>query len=968
LLALLILTSACDDEATPMSSPDEQAPSRVDQLSAVLRVAARPSRHQALRFPAHVATDKDGIPHVFARSETDMVFLQGYLHARDRLFQMDVSRRRADGTLAELLGPGEGGTTLASDVMSRTIGLRRAAERSLAAASRDMRAALAAYAAGVNAYAGASPLPPEYAALEITRFRPWTEVDSVAIIESIAFSLSPFDDIDRTTRLLAYRAAGTRQGFDGTALFVDDTDRTAPFDPAATVPDALQAEPSRERTRQVDGMPAATDMSHLDPATVRLAEELMERVRREPWFQERQRNESDGGSNGWVVSGRLSVSGRPLLAGDPHLPLGAPATWYQVQLAASSAGIDVIGVSFPGVPYVIIGNNRRVAWTATSTQLDATDVYSERIELDATSPSGLSTVHDGRMEHIVPLPQSFLVNTRGDGVNDNLASASGPGIPEAVLIVPRRNQGPIVSIDVPNRTAISVQWAGSSGTRELDAFRGLNRARNIDEFEGALQNFDVGAQNFLYVDTRGNIAYFLAGEVPLREDLQAGSVAGLPPSFIRDGQGGNEWVRATSVDPTRAIPFEILPAAEMPRLVNPPRGFIVNSNNDPTGATRDNDAFNQLRPDGGIFYLGGAAFDMGARAVRVDDLLEDAIERKGRLRADDMKDIQADTVMNEARFFTPSILEAYDNARRAGSHEALAQAAADPRVAEAVGRLAAWDQSTPTGLREGFDASDEPGQLREPDAEEIAHSVAATIYAVWRNQFLRNTLVATLGRVEEGLPLSIRFRDRLGAARNLIDSFDEQQGVGASGLDFFEVPGIDDAATRRDLVILRSLSDALDLLAGQAYADAFQRSTDQDDYRWGRLHRVMLDNPVGGEFSIPPAGGAFPAPLGRSLPGIPVDGGVVSVDVANNMLLVDDPGAFVFRAGPSTRYVVRPRIGIGFESEASLPGGQSGIPGSPFYVNLLERWLTNETHPLRQSLAELAGNVVSLESFHPERR
>jgi penicillin amidase len=144
-------------------------------------------------------------------------------------------------------------------------------------------------------------------------------------------------------------------------------------------------------------------------------------------------------------------------------------------------------------------------------------------------------------------------------VNDNLASGSGPGIPEAVLIVPRRNQGPIVSIDVPNRTAISVQWAGSSGTRELDAFRGLNRARNIDDFERALQNFDVGAQNFLYVDTRGNIAYFLAAEVPLREDLQAGSVAGLPPSFIRDGQGGNEWVRATSVDPTRAIPFEILP-------------------------------------------------------------------------------------------------------------------------------------------------------------------------------------------------------------------------------------------------------------------------------------------------------------------------------------------------------------------------------------------------------------------------
>ncbi len=308
--------------------------------------------------------------------------------------------------------------------------------------------------------------------------------------------------------------------------------------------------------------------------------------------------------------------------------------------------------------------------------------------------------------------------------------------------------------------------------------------------------------------------------------------------------------------------------------------------------------------------------------------------------------------------------------RRPGAHEALVQVAAHPRVAEAVGRLAAWDQSTPTGLREGFDAVDRPGRLRKPDAEAVRHSVAATIYSVWRNQFLRNSLVATLSRAggREPLPPPTSIRDSLGAARNLIDNFDEQQGVGASGLDFFEVPGIADAATRRDLVILRSLSDALGLLAGDAYADAFERSTNQDDYRWGRLHRVMLDNPVGGAFSIPPAGGAFPAPLGPKLPGIPVDGGLVSVDVGNNALLVDDPAAFVFRAGPSFRFVWRPRIvGSGFDVDSSLPGGQSGVPGSPFRVNLLETWLTNDTRPLRQSTVELLGNTASVETIQPRR-
>jgi len=220
-----------------------------------------------VKSAASIVTDNDGIPHISAKSETDMAFLQGYAHARDRLFQMDVSRRRADGTLAELLGPGPNNTTLAGDVMLRTIGLSRAAERSFSVASRETRGALTAYAAGVNAYASANPLPPEYAALEITRFRSWTEADSVVILESIAFSLSGFDDIERTTRLMAYQAAGTSMGFNGTPLYFGDTDRTEPFDPAATVPDALQPKPSRKASRRFDGK-AAMDLHHLGPSTL----------------------------------------------------------------------------------------------------------------------------------------------------------------------------------------------------------------------------------------------------------------------------------------------------------------------------------------------------------------------------------------------------------------------------------------------------------------------------------------------------------------------------------------------------------------------------------------------------------------------------------------------------------------------------------------------------------------------------
>jgi penicillin amidase len=132
----------------------------------------------------------------------------------------------------------------------------------------------------------------------------------------------------------------------------------------------------------------------------------------------------------------------------------------------------------------------------------------------------------------------------------------------------------------------------------------------------------------------------------------------------------------------------------------------------------------------------------------------------------------------------------------------------------------------------------------------------------------------------------------------------------------------------------------------------------------------MLDHPLGAPFSIPPAGGAFPAPLASDgLPGIPVDGGNSTVDVAGNRLLDDSPGGFVFRTGPSQRYIARARtFGKGFDGEMSLPGGESGVLGSPFYVNLLEEWLTNQTHPLRQGRAELTGHTAKSEIILPLTR
>ena len=895
----------------------------------------RPSRNGGT-----VVRDREGIPHITARTEREAIYLQGFTHAQDRLFQMDVTRRTADGTLAELLGP----DALPSDVQLRTFGLRRAAERSLPILSSSVRELLSAYADGVNDYAAGHPLPPEYATLEITTFRPWVPADSVSVIKAISFGLSfELSDLDRSTLLGQLQAAGNTEGFNGTALFFEDVNRLAPFDSAATVPDA-SASGSKSARAGADMLKFAASPAIKDKVLLESARSYLAQLRSMPLVQSVVRGPDDErGSNEFVIAGTHTRTGRPLLANDPHLTLTAPATFYQNEIR--TPGFSVIGGSLPGAPYVIIGNNERLAWGLTTHFMDVTDVYREQIVADPNSPSGLSTMYQGTLEPVLQLPQVFRANAVGDGIQNNVAAVPAGGrIPAALLIVPRRNNGPIITLNQAEGTAISVQFAGFSGTREIQAFRGINRARNLNQFTAALQSFDVGSQNFIYADRGGNIAYFATGEVPLREDLENGEPVGAPPFLIRDGRGGNEWMPPQDDDPDRALPFAILPFKEMPQLINPPRGFIVNANNDPSGNSRDNNALNVMRPTGGIRYIGsGYNFDLGIRAGRIDRLLTSLLANGRKVGVEELQRVQSDVVMGDAIFFVPFIERALGNAQRPGAPAALASLAGDPRIVEAVARFGVWDRSTPTGIVEGFDASDENGTRAEPEAGEIANSVAASIYSVWRNQFVSQTLGATLSK--RGVTINSPRDIQLTAVKNLFDNFPQRMGVGVSGVDFFEVPGVSSAADRRDIVLLRSLSKALDLLAGSTFADAFNGSTNQSDYRWGRLHRTVLAHPIGGALSIPPAGGAFPPSL-PNLPGVAIDGGLHTVDQGTHRIDRDNANGFMFMFAPALRYVASVDQ-KGITSVSSLPGGQSGVPGSPFYLNLLGRWLTNEAFPLR---------------------
>ncbi len=907
-----------------------------------------------LHRPVFLIRDASGIPHIFAADRHDLFYVQGWVHAQDRLFQMDLFRRQVAGTLAEVLGA----AALERDVISRTLGLGPAAQRSLDAHPQSVRDDLQAYSEGVNAYIDRAEadatLPPEYGALALSSVARWKPLDSELVAKAIAAttSLLVADDIELTVALGAYRSLGAALGIDGDALFFEDLFRSAPFDPASTVPDA---------ERVTDGQRDLSLRAHRPGAGVSAkameqARAYLQRVRKLPRLPGVPEAGQDmGGSNTWVVGPRHAQWGHALLANDIHLALDTPPIFYDVHLVAP--GLNVIGSSAAGTPCVIRGHNRHLAWGVTNSRLDISDVYAETIVVDATSPSGLSILHNGTPEPIVPRLEAFFYNPL-----DGSGLARAPDRP--VLSVPRRNNGPLITAPAPDPdtgalSALSLQSTAFSATRDIEGFCALNRARNLAQFKAALRLIDFGSQNITYADRKGNIAYFTTGEVPLREDLQAMSPAATPPFLIRRGSGGQEWLPATGPLPAeQAVAFEILPFEEMPGVENPASGLIVNANNDQVGNTLDNNPLNDLRPGGGLRYLNWGGRNFSIRAGRIDALLRERLAAHHRLSLRDMQEIQADTVLGDAQVFVPFIVQAFANAVEPGAHPALAALADESRIAEALERLRRWNFTTPSGLAQGHDA--------DPAGGGVDASVSATLFAVWRGRLSANTIDAVLDTLlPPTVPRPTRREEIVTALRHLLES--DPPGVGVSGLDFFNVPGVEDAATRRDILILKSLRDALELLASDAFAPAFARSVDQDDYRWGKLHRLVLASPLGDVFDVPPAFGLFPPPL-AGLDGIPVDGGFETIDQAPPLADVRaaDSDALAFRFGPTGRFVSRlSRHRV--EAHSSLPGGESAVPFTPFYLNLLEGWLDNETYPLPSAWPAIVRDAFSRELLVPSR-
>jgi penicillin amidase len=430
-----------------------------------------------LTGPVEVLRDKWGIPHLFAQNSHDLLLAQGYVHAQDRMWQMEFTRRVGTGRLSEIIGE----DTISVDRFARVIGFRRAAERDWQAMGEEDRAALEAYAAGVNAFLEGNR---DNLSLEFTVLgaRPddWTPIDSLVIVKLMSWVLSENASIEMSrARIIA--ASGEEVAREILTPYRDGTTVTVPAE--------------------------AEGYKKLGPGLVQALRAVSGTVGRV------------GASNSWVIAADRTASGAPMVANDTHLDLFIPSAWYANGL--HGGGFDLVGYSLAGTPLVSIGHNRRIAWGITDLVADVQDLYLEEVD-DPADPRRYK--FRGQWVPLKVEPEEIRVKD-SEPVTVNVA---------------RTNHGPLVSHMVgqfKDSRPLSLAWASEDSPALIRSLILLNRANDWDEFRAALGGWDGPNLSFVYADVDGNIGYQAAGRIPIRAPRGQGIMP--EPGW----SGESEWQR-----------------------------------------------------------------------------------------------------------------------------------------------------------------------------------------------------------------------------------------------------------------------------------------------------------------------------------------------------------------------------------------------------------------------------------------
>lgn len=524
---------------------------------------------QGLQARVQIYRDQYGVPHIFAESDHDGYFAVGYVHAQERLWQMELVRRAGMGRLSEILGE----AALPADKMFRTLGLWRWAEQNAVDLDPDVRSALQAYTDGVNAYINShkGKYPIEF---DMLGFDPeaWTIQQTLVISRLMAWELnfSRWTDVLMGIFVQKFGEERARELF--------------PYWPA----DAPYIVPREGKRRSVSLLPR--QLMNADMAYRKLVG----------------LGDASSGSNAWAISGEKTMSGKPIVANDPHLMLMAPGRWYELQL--HTPDVDVAGATIAGVPFVIIGRNERIAWGVTNAMMDDADYYVEEVDS-------------------VQYPTKYRFNNEWYPIRQYVDTIVVRDSLPVVYTSYWTRHGPIVNRMEPtarlSSQLIAMRWTGEDQSDEAKSFYLIDRARNWEDFRSALRSFGSPAQNFVYGDVDGNIGYYTGGRLPIRP-----TKSGILPFPGYTSQ--YDW--------KGYVPFD-----KMPQSFDPADGIIVTANN-------------KIIDDSYPYYI-SSNWEPPWRAMRINELLK----TQDKFSVEDMQRIQTDLISLQAHELVPVILKAFDS-------------------------------------------------------------------------------------------------------------------------------------------------------------------------------------------------------------------------------------------------------------------------------------------------------------------
>ncbi|MFJ1974510.1 penicillin acylase family protein [Streptomyces sp. NPDC087903] len=745
---------------------------------------------EGLSGPVDVKRDGYGIPQIYASSDADLFMAQGYVQAQDRFYEMDVRRHMTSGRLSEMFGKGQ----VKNDEFLRTLGWDRVAKQeydtTLSAATKKY---LQAYAKGVNAYLkgkDGKDISLEYAALGFTNDytpRQWTPVDSVSWLKAMAWDLrgNMQEEIDRalmTSRLGPKQIADLypQYPYSRNAAIVQEGQYdalTGTFQQNGTTSTGETSTSGSTGTATGSGASALQSQlsglyNVLDnvPAAVGV-------------------NGNGIGSNSWVVAGKYTITGKPLLANDPHLSASLPSVWYQMGLhcrtVSSKCQYDVTGYTFAGMPGVVIGHNQNVAWGMTNSGVDVTDLYLEKL-------SGEGYLYDGKVKPFTSREETIKV---AGGESKKIVvrtTNNGPLLSDRDDELVKVGKKATVDTAAPDRGdgyGIALKWTALEAGTSMDAVFAMDKAADWSDFRAAAQLFDVPSQNLVYADTENHIGYTLPGRIPTR----AKGVDGSIPAPGWDSKYA--WTGYIDQD---ALPYEF----------DPKRGYIVTANQ----AVVDKDKYP---------YTLTTDWGYGTRSQRITDLIKQKIDGGGKISTDDMRQMQLDNSSEIAKLLVPKLLKID---------------IADKDVREAQKLLEGWDYTQdPDSAAAAYFNSVWRNILKLAFGNKLPKELRVKSQCLWVDP------VNTTGPVDD--TQKVRECGQRDADQAQPDGGDRwfevvRKLMDDENSDWWTTPEVgarDGADHNRDDLFKRALIDARWELTAKLGKDI-------DTWSWGRLHRLFLKN------------------------------------------------------------------------------------------------------------------------------